>query len=61
MYGKQRQILIENPDKNGFATGYGEHFIPLKIKSKKLLKNHFYSVKVGAYSEGRVLGVEVGR
>ena len=56
MLGKTQRVLIENPNKNGFATGYGEHFIPLKVKSNGLLKNHFYNIEVGEYSDGRVFG-----
>ena len=45
MLGKTQIVLIENPDKNGSAFGYGEHYIPVKILRKDMRRNSF--IKVG--------------
>jgi len=44
--GKTQNVLIEQFDENGFAIGYGQHYIPVVIKQNKLKKNHFYTVKL---------------
>lgn len=44
MIGKKQRVLIENPDKNGYAAGYGEHYIPVKIKDTSLNRNSFTDV-----------------
>lgn len=42
--GKKQTVLVEQFDKRGFATGYGEHYVPVIIKQKGLEKNKFYTV-----------------
>jgi threonylcarbamoyladenosine tRNA methylthiotransferase MtaB len=42
--GKKQRVLVEQFDENGFATGYGEHYVPILIKEKDLKKNTFYDV-----------------
>ena len=42
--GKKQRVLVEQFDENGFATGYGEHYVPILIKKKGLKKNTFYDV-----------------
>jgi threonylcarbamoyladenosine tRNA methylthiotransferase MtaB len=42
--GKKQRVLVEQFDENGFATGYGEHYVPVLIKKKGLDKNTFYDV-----------------
>lgn len=42
--GKKQTVLVEQFDKRGFATGYGEHYVPVIIKQKGLKKNKFYAV-----------------
>ncbi|MBN2638814.1 MAG: tRNA (N(6)-L-threonylcarbamoyladenosine(37)-C(2))-methylthiotransferase MtaB [Bacteroidales bacterium] len=44
--GKEQTVLVEQFDKNGFATGYGEHYVPVVIKQKDLRRNKFYKVKL---------------
>jgi threonylcarbamoyladenosine tRNA methylthiotransferase MtaB len=44
--GKNQRILIERTDSRGFAKGYGEHYIPLKLKTEEVEKNRFYSVQL---------------
>ncbi len=42
--GKEQTVLVEQFDKNGFATGYGEHYVPVLISERNLKKNEFYRV-----------------
>ncbi len=42
--GKEQTVLVEQFDAQGFATGYGEHYVPVVIKQKGLKHNHFYTV-----------------
>lgn len=44
--GKTETVLVEKFDENGFATGYGEHYVPILIPEKELKKNEFYRVKL---------------
>ena len=44
MLGKTQRLLIENPDYNGYAKGYGEHYIPLSIPSEGYERNQFKNV-----------------
>lgn len=50
--GKKQRVLVEQFDENGFATGYGQHYVPVLIKKKGLEKNSFYDV--------RLTGMEMG-
>jgi len=42
--GKEQTVLVEQFDEQGFATGYGEHYVPVVIKQKGLKHNRFYTV-----------------
>lgn len=42
--GKQQRVLIEKIDRDGWAHGYGEHYIPFRIKSGQAEKNTFVTV-----------------
>lgn len=44
--GKEQTVLIETFDKQGFAKGYGENYIPVLIKEQNLEHNNFYPVKI---------------
>lgn len=44
--GKKQRVLVEQFDDNGFATGYGEHYIPVLIKKTGLKRNSFYDVRL---------------
>ncbi len=50
--GKTQQVLVEKINKQGFATGYGEHYIPVVIEEHGLNKNEFYQVKITAIEVG---------
>jgi len=43
---KSQTVLIEKIDKDGFATGYGENYVPVLIKQTNLQKNTFCKVKI---------------
>jgi threonylcarbamoyladenosine tRNA methylthiotransferase MtaB len=55
--GEEQRVLIEKIDSRGFASGYGEHYIPVRFKTEGLLKNTFQSVFVNKI-EGK--GEQVG-
>ncbi|MFW5644849.1 MAG: tRNA (N(6)-L-threonylcarbamoyladenosine(37)-C(2))-methylthiotransferase MtaB [Bacteroidota bacterium] len=46
MLGKNQRLLIENPDFKGFARGYGENYLPLRLPAKGFNKNQFINVKL---------------
>jgi threonylcarbamoyladenosine tRNA methylthiotransferase MtaB len=46
MLGKTQRLLIENPDLQGFAKGYGENYIPLVLPSNDYSRNQFAEVKL---------------
>ena len=46
MMGKSQKMLIERIDSNGTAQGYGENYIPMRLKGKHLEKNTFVDVIV---------------
>ena len=46
MIGKQQKMLIERISFDGIAQGYGENYIPMRLKGKHLEKNTFVDVIV---------------
>ncbi|MCF8309712.1 MAG: tRNA (N(6)-L-threonylcarbamoyladenosine(37)-C(2))-methylthiotransferase MtaB [Bacteroidales bacterium] len=50
--GKQQRVLVEKIDKEGYAHGYGEHYIPVKFAGDNLKKNEFYDVDLKDIEEG---------
>jgi threonylcarbamoyladenosine tRNA methylthiotransferase MtaB len=50
--GKRQWVLVERFNRKGFATGYGEHYIPIIIESKGLKKNEFYDVEITGIQTG---------
>ena len=44
--GKEQILLVERNSSKGGARGYGEHYLPLVVKSKKLERNGFYKVRI---------------
>lgn len=49
--GKQQRVLVEKIDDQGFAHGYGEHYLPVIFAGKNLKKNEFYHVKLKRVEE----------
>ncbi len=50
--GKTEIVLTERINKEGFATGYGEHYIPVIIRERNLKTNRFYRVKLTGLETG---------
>lgn len=44
MIGKPQRMLVERVTADGVARGYGESYIPLRVKDKSLLRNQFVNV-----------------
>jgi len=44
--GKEQNVLIERINLKGEARGYGEHYIPVRIKNTSATKNTFYKVRI---------------
>jgi len=53
LIGKTQRVLVEKIDKEGYATGYGEHYVPVRFKADNLteLKN-FRNVKLTELENG---------
>ena len=51
MMGKQQKMLIERINPDGIAQGYGENYIPMRLRGKDLEKNTFVNVKVDSIIE----------
>jgi threonylcarbamoyladenosine tRNA methylthiotransferase MtaB len=49
--GKQQKVLVETIDRQGYARGYGEHYIPVRIMQKGLERNTFYQVEIKEIAE----------
>ena len=50
--GKRQRVLVEKINRKGFATGYGEHYIPVVIETKGLSTNEFYDVQITGIEQG---------
>ncbi len=46
MIGHKQRLLVERVGGDGIARGYGEHYIPLRLKMKSLEKNQFVDVQI---------------
>lgn len=44
--GKFQNILVEKIDELGWAFGYGENYIPIRVKTHEIEKNNFYKVLI---------------
>jgi len=44
MLGKEQRVLIEKVDKMGNASGYGEHYLPVRFLTRDHEKNRFATV-----------------
>jgi threonylcarbamoyladenosine tRNA methylthiotransferase MtaB len=51
MLGKSQKMLIERISADGIAQGYGENYIPMRLKNKDLEKNTFVDVVVDSIIE----------
>lgn len=53
MIGKKQKLLVERIGSDGFARGYGENYIPIRVKSKQLERNQFVDVVIIGLHEGK--------
>ena len=44
--GKTQVVLVERINDEGFATGYGENYVPIVVREKNLQTNTFYKVEL---------------
>ena len=57
LIGMDQRVLVEKTDEEGFAYGYGEHYVPVVFKEMNVEKNRFYKVKLEELtSDGRIYG-----
>ena len=49
--GKQQRVLVQKINDDGFATGYGEHYLPIIIEKTGLDTNTFYDVTIKSIVE----------
>lgn len=57
MIGKHQRMLIERIGSDGVARGYGENYIPIRLKSKNVTRNTFVDVVLTHLHEGKELEV----
>ena len=50
MLGQKQRVLIEKPDVNGYAKGYGQHYIPVIIPGISAVQNEFVDVRLDKIS-----------
>ncbi len=48
MIGKSQRVLIEKVNKERMASGYGEHYLPVKFEASDAARNRFREVKLVA-------------
>jgi len=54
--GQKQVVLVEKVDSRGFASGYGEHYVPVRFKAADIQKNTFCGVRItGLEGEGENL------
>jgi len=58
--GKTQVVLVERINQEGFATGYGENYVPIVIREKNLQTNTFYKVDITDLMQGKDEPVLVG-
>jgi threonylcarbamoyladenosine tRNA methylthiotransferase MtaB len=42
--GRQQKVFVEKIDKKGLASGYGEHYIPIRFRASKTTKQKDFSI-----------------
>jgi hypothetical protein len=46
-------MLIERITSDGTARGYGENYIPIRLKAKELVRNQFVEVELTGIHHGK--------
>ncbi|TDO04991.1 tRNA (N(6)-L-threonylcarbamoyladenosine(37)-C(2))-methylthiotransferase MtaB [Sunxiuqinia elliptica] len=44
--GQSQTVLVEKIDQQGWASGYGEHYVPVEFKVDGISKNTFHKVRI---------------
>ncbi len=44
--GREQTVLVEKIDSNGFASGYGEHYVPIRFRGENIQRNSFHKVRI---------------
>jgi len=57
MIGKKQRMLVERVGSDGVARGYGENYIPIRLKAKNIERNTFVDVVLTQLHEGKELEV----
>lgn len=55
MIGKPQRLLVERFGADGVARGYGQNYIPIRLKAKGIEKNTFVDVVLDGIHEGKEL------
>lgn len=50
-FGKKQTVLVEKIDEKDYASGYGEHYIPVKFKRSE-------NTRLNAYSSVEIIGID---
>jgi len=58
MIGRQQRLLVERVGADHVVRGYGEHYIPIRIKEKGIEKNSFVPITLTGIHEGKELSLE---
>jgi hypothetical protein len=53
MMGKPQRMLIERISADGIARGYGENYLPLRVKANGLERNQFINVLPESIYQGK--------
>jgi threonylcarbamoyladenosine tRNA methylthiotransferase MtaB len=53
MIGQKQRLLTERIGSDGIVRGYGEHYIPVRLKAKDLTRNQFADVIVTGVHDGK--------
>lgn len=59
LIGMDQKVLVEKNDEQGFAYGYGEHYVPVVFLEKNVEKNRFYTIKLGKVNEDKRIYGEI--
>jgi threonylcarbamoyladenosine tRNA methylthiotransferase MtaB len=49
--GKKQNVLVEKITRQGYAKGFGEHYLPVEFKSDTTAKNYFVNVHIEEVNE----------
>ncbi|WP_159521021.1 tRNA (N(6)-L-threonylcarbamoyladenosine(37)-C(2))-methylthiotransferase MtaB [Sunxiuqinia indica] len=44
--GREQTVLVEKIDSHGFASGYGEHYVPIRFRGENIQRNSFHKVRI---------------